>query len=58
LSVALFPQDWRRDPSGLDRPADMLDIPERDPKVFRALSSFLPRGVVVPDLSKPPSFRP
>jgi ATP-grasp domain len=58
LSVALFPQDWRRDPSGRDRPADVLDIPMRDPKLFRALSSFLPRGAVVPDLNKPPSFRP
>ena len=50
LSVALFPQDWRRDPSGRDRPADMLDIPMRDPKLFRALSSFLPRGAGVPDV--------
>jgi hypothetical protein len=58
LSVALFPQDWRRDPSGRDRPADVLDIPMRDPKLFMALSSFLPRGAVVPDLNKPPSFRP
>ena len=58
LSVALFPQDWRRDPSGRDRPADVLDIPMRDPKLFRALSSFLPQGAVVPDLNKPPSFRP
>ena len=49
-SVALFPQDWRRDPSGRDRPADMLDIPMRDPKLFRALSSFLPRGAGVPDV--------
>jgi len=50
LSVALFPQDWRRDPSGRDRPADVLDIPIHDPKLFRALSSFLPRGAVVPGL--------
>jgi hypothetical protein len=28
----------------------MLDIPMRDPKLFRALSSFLPRGAVVPDV--------
>jgi hypothetical protein len=57
LSVALFPQDWRRDPSGRDSPADVLDIPTLDPKLFRALSSFPPQGVVA-DPNKPPSFRP
>jgi biotin carboxylase len=48
LAVALVPQDLRRDPHGRDRPADLIDMPANDPKLMRALRSYMPRDVVLP----------
>jgi hypothetical protein len=47
-SIALVPQDLRRDPGGLDRPADIIDIPMDDPDLLAALSAYFPPGAVVP----------
>jgi hypothetical protein len=42
-TVALFPQDWMRDPSAADRGAEYLDLPVDDDRLFRTLQARLPR---------------
>jgi biotin carboxylase len=42
--IALFPQDWLRDPHSPDRAPYHLDIPSDDPAVLAALSALLPKG--------------
>lgn len=42
-TVALFPQDWMRDPDAADRHAAHLDVPEDDPRLLAALTALLPR---------------
>ncbi len=42
--VALFPQDWIRDPHASDRGEFHLDIPRDDPPLLAALCSRLPEG--------------
>ena len=44
VRVALFPQDWIRDPAG-DRQRLHLDIPRDDPTIIAALSVRLPPSV-------------
>jgi hypothetical protein len=41
-TVALFPQDWMRDPDAVDRGAEHLDVPEDDPRLLSALMALLP----------------
>jgi hypothetical protein len=48
VAVALFPQDFCRDPSGADRPADIVDLPTDDPALLAALSAYVPAGAVIP----------
>jgi hypothetical protein len=43
--VALFPQDWIRDPRASDRAAFHIDIPRDDPPIIAALSRRLPPSV-------------
>ena len=42
-SVALFPQDWARDPDAADRGAEYADLPEEDDRLLAALKAQLPR---------------
>lgn len=42
--VALFPQDWLRDPRSPDRAPYYLDIPTGDPGLLAALGALLPKG--------------
>lgn len=42
--VALFPQDWLRDPRSPDRAPYYLDIPTDDPALLAALGALLPKG--------------
>lgn len=42
-SVALFPQDWARDPDATDRGTDHIDMPEDDDRLLATLKSHLPR---------------
>lgn len=42
--VALFPQDWLRDPRSVDRTPYYLDIPTDDPALLAALGALLPKG--------------
>jgi hypothetical protein len=44
VSVALFPQDWRRPVGGIDRSGFFLDIPRGDPALLEAFRSVLPAG--------------
>ena len=44
-TVALFPQDWMRDPEAADRGAEHLDIPEDDPRLQSALRARISRRV-------------
>ena len=57
--VALFPQDWLRDPHGADRACCYQDIPTDDPALLAALSTLLPKGWNDPGegsrLTPPPS---
>ena len=46
-TVALFPQDWIRDPEGADRPAEHLDVPRDDERLLGALKRLLPATAVV-----------
>ena len=43
-TVALFPQDWMRDPDATDRGAAHLDMPEDDPRLLSALRARIPRA--------------
>jgi glutathione synthase/RimK-type ligase-like ATP-grasp enzyme len=45
VRVALFPQDWIRDPHAGDRAAFHVDIPRADPPIIAALSRRLPPSV-------------
>lgn len=40
--VAFFPQDWIRDPAGVDRHQFALDIPTDDPPLLEALKGRIP----------------
>jgi hypothetical protein len=42
-TVALFPQDWARDPDAPDRGMEHLDLPEEDERLYGVLKSQLPR---------------
>ncbi len=42
-TVALFPQDWMRDPDDENRGAAHLDLPEEDERLYGVLKSQLPR---------------
>ncbi|MGD9882514.1 MAG: hypothetical protein AB7F22_20890 [Reyranella sp.] len=42
--VALFPQDWLRDPHSAGRAGCHLDIPTDDPALLEALGALLPKG--------------
>jgi len=42
-TVALFPQDWMRDPQASDRGAEHLDLPVDDERLFNVLKGQLPR---------------
>jgi hypothetical protein len=44
VRVALFPQDWRREPPCSDRDGLHLDIPRRDPSLLEAFRPVLPTG--------------
>jgi len=44
-TVALFPQDWMRDPDATDRGAEHLDVPEDDPRLLAALRARIPRRI-------------
>ncbi len=44
VRVALFPQDWRREPASADRREFHLDIPRGDPSLLDAFSLILPAG--------------
>jgi hypothetical protein len=44
MRVALFPQDWRREPTSGNRRAFHLDIPRSDPSLLDAFSLILPAG--------------
>jgi carbamoyl-phosphate synthase large subunit len=44
VRVALFPQDWRREPASSDRGGLHLDIPRDDPALLAAFSPVLPAG--------------
>lgn len=44
VSVALFPQDWRRTEGAVDRSGLILDIPRSDPSLLEAFRSVLPVG--------------
>jgi len=44
-TVALFPQDWMRDPDAADRGAEHLDMPEDDPRLLVALRARIPRRI-------------
>jgi hypothetical protein len=44
-TVALFPQDWMRDPDAADRGAEHLDMPEDDPRLLAALKARIPRHI-------------
>ncbi len=44
VRVALFPQDWRREPASGDRREFHLDIPRSDPSLLDAFSLILPAG--------------
>jgi hypothetical protein len=44
-TVALFPQDWMRDPDATDRGAEHLDIPEDDRRLLAALKARIPRRI-------------
>jgi hypothetical protein len=44
VSVALFPQDWRRTEGTPDRSGFLLDIPRGDPSLLEAFSPVLPAG--------------
>ncbi len=46
-TVALFPQDWIRDPDATDRHAEHLDIPADDDRLMNAIKARLPRPVKV-----------
>ena len=46
-TVALFPQDWMRDPDAVDRAAEHLDIPTDDARLTAAI-----RARIVPKLAK------
>jgi hypothetical protein len=41
-TVALFPQDWARDPAATDRGVSVLDLPDDDDRLFAALKAQLP----------------
>jgi hypothetical protein len=41
-TVALFPQDWARDPDATERGAEHLDVPEDDPRLLAALKARIP----------------
>jgi hypothetical protein len=43
-TVALFPQDWMRDPEAADRHAEHLDLPQDDERLLAALKHLLPRS--------------
>ena len=42
-TVALYPQDWARDPDAADRGAEHLDVPDDDPRLMAALKAWIPR---------------
>ncbi|MCW3475404.1 hypothetical protein [Limobrevibacterium gyesilva] len=42
-TVALFPQDWMRDPNAANRGADHVDLPVDDDRLFNRLKAMLPR---------------
>jgi hypothetical protein len=44
VRVALFPQDWRREPPCGDRDGLHLDIPRHDPSLLEAFRTVLPAG--------------
>jgi hypothetical protein len=44
-TVALYPQDWARDPDAVDRGAEHLDVPDDDPRLLAALKARIPRRV-------------
>lgn len=44
VRVALFPQDWRREPTSGNRNDLHLDIPRNDPSLLDAFSLVLPAG--------------
>ncbi|MBS0519845.1 MAG: hypothetical protein JSR90_14230 [Proteobacteria bacterium] len=44
VRVALFPQDWIREPRATDRRAFLLDVPRDDPALLGALAVRLPAG--------------
>ena len=43
-TVALFPQDWYRDPDATDRGTDHTDLPEEDDRLLAAIKAQLPRA--------------
>ncbi|MCX7383344.1 MAG: hypothetical protein NT133_18455 [Alphaproteobacteria bacterium] len=43
-TVALFPQDWQRDPDAADRGTTHVDLPEEDDRLLAALKAQLPRA--------------
>ena len=43
-TVALFPQDWARDPDAADRGADHADLPEDDERLYNVLKAQLRRA--------------
>lgn len=43
-TVALFPQDWQRDPDTTERGTDYADLPEDDDRLLAALKAQLPRA--------------
>ncbi|MBV8391912.1 MAG: hypothetical protein JOY81_01900 [Alphaproteobacteria bacterium] len=45
VRVALFPQDWTRDPAVDDRDQFALDIPDDDPPLLERLCQRLPPGI-------------
>jgi hypothetical protein len=44
-TVALFPQDWMRDPGAADRGAEHMDMPQDDPRLLAALKARIPRRI-------------
>ncbi len=42
-TVALFPQDWARDPDATDRGMEHLDMPEDDERLLATMQAQLPR---------------
>jgi predicted ATP-grasp superfamily ATP-dependent carboligase len=47
MTVALFPQDWIRDPAARERGADHVDMPQGDERLLAALKRMLPAEAVV-----------